>query len=177
MLKSVTRIGASVWYWLGLIALGVAMLAVALIYQYQLDYWPCVLCIHTRIWVMAATLVAIIVLFVRKSWLLLTLGHLFFTVTMVGLLERSWMLLGVERGFLEGSCDFNLGLPNWLALDQWFPSVFKVWESCGYTPELLFGVTMAEGLLVLSAVLVLLGGALTVGTIVNRNKPAVDSWN
>lgn len=170
MLKNLATIGASPWYWLALIGLGVAMLGIALFYQYQLDYWPCVLCIHTRIWVIAFVLVAILTLMVRKVWVLLIAGHALVTVSTVGLLERSWMLLGVERGFLEGSCDFNLGLPAWLALDQWLPSMFKVWEACGYTPELLFGVTMAEGLLAMSAVLVVIGGALTVGTVVNRSK-------
>jgi disulfide bond formation protein DsbB len=35
-----------------------------------------------------------------------------------------------------------------------------VWEACGYTPELLFGVTMAEALLVLSGVLVIFGSVM-----------------
>jgi len=30
------------------------------------------------------------------------------------------------------------GLSGWFALDEWMPLVFKVWEPCGYTPELLF---------------------------------------
>lgn len=170
MLDKLERMGRSAWYWVALIVLGVAMLAVALFYQYQLDYWPCVLCIHTRIWVAAFVLVAILALLVRRVWLLLVIGHVLVTVTMAGLLERSWMLLGVERGFIEGSCDFNTGLPAWFALDQWFPTVFKVWEACGYTPELLFGITMAEGLLVISAALTVLGVLFTVASVVGRRK-------
>ncbi|KPK55333.1 MAG: disulfide bond formation protein DsbB [Thiotrichales bacterium SG8_50] len=170
MLKNLARIAASAWYWLALIGLGVAMLAIALFYQYQLDYWPCVLCIHTRIWVMAFVLVGVVGLVGRKFRLPLIIGHVLVAVTMAGLLERSWMLLGVERGFIQGSCDFNLGLPAWLALDQWFPSLFKVWEACGYTPELLFGVTMAEGLLVMSAVFALIGCLLTLSTVLDRRR-------
>jgi disulfide bond formation protein DsbB len=49
-----------------------------------------------------------------------------------------------------------------LALQEWFPALFKVWEACGYTPELLFGITMAEALLVMSASLVLVSFMLTV---------------
>ena len=48
-----------------------------------------------------------------------------FTVVAVGLLERSWMLFGTERGLVYGSCDFNLGLPGWFALDQWIPPLFE----------------------------------------------------
>ena len=61
-----------------------------------------------------------------------------------------------------------MGLPKWLALEEWFPSMFKVWEACGYTPELLFGITMAEALLVMSASMVLISFALTVTAFVGR---------
>jgi disulfide bond formation protein DsbB len=43
--------------------------------------------------------------------------------------------------------------------------MFMIEEACGYTPELLFGVTMAEALLVLSALLVLTGAVLTIAAI------------
>ena len=77
------------------------------------------------------------------------------TALMIGLLERSYQLLGVERGFIMGDCSMNSGLPAWFALDKWLPSVFKVWEPCGYTPEILFGVTMAEALMFISILLIL----------------------
>ena len=54
----------------------------------------------------------------------------------------------------------TLGLPSWFALDEWFPVLFGVWEACGDTPELLFGITMAEALIVLSWVLLLSSAAL-----------------
>jgi disulfide bond formation protein DsbB len=61
------------------------------------------------------------------------------------------------------------GLPDWFALDVWFPKLFKVWEPCGYTPELLFGITMAEGLLVFSVVMVLVTVTLTIATLLGKN--------
>jgi disulfide bond formation protein DsbB len=85
------------------------------------------------------------------------IGHALVLVVSIGLVERSWKLLAIERGFaVDGECNFDAGLPAWFALDQWFPVVFKVWEACGYTPELLFGVTMAEALLVISLVLLVM---------------------
>ena len=96
-------------------------------------------------------------------------GKAYWVVVMAGLLERSWMLLGTERGFIEGSCDFDLGLPAWLALDQWFPEVFKVWEACGYTTELLFEVSMAEGLVAMSSVMVLGTIVLTITAALGSN--------
>ena len=168
MLKKLVMIGGSAWYWLGLVVLGLSMDAVALFYQYGLDYSPCVLCIHVRIWVLGFVLVALLALFVRKIWPLRLVAHALILIMMIGLLERSWMLLGIERGTVEGSCDFETGLPAWFALDQWFPTLFKVWEACGYTPELLFGITMAEGLILLSAALVLVSVTLTVATLIGR---------
>ena len=145
------------------------MEALALTYQYVLEYQPCVLCIHVRIWVMGLMLLALIGLSMRNNRILRTAAHALTVVVMVGLLERSWMLLGTERGFVEGSCDFDLGMPAWFALDTWFPAMFKVWEACGYTPELLFGITMAEALLAISAALLLATIALTIATVLGEN--------
>lgn len=169
MLNKLNSIGSSAGYWLALFMLGFLMEGTALFYQYVLNYYPCVLCIHVRIWVAGIMLLALLGLVVRKNRFLRTGSHALSVVMMAGLLERSWMLLGTERGFVEGSCDFDLGLPAWLALDVWFPGIFKVWEACGYTPELLFGVSMAEGLMAISPILVLGTIVLTVATVLGND--------
>ncbi len=156
--------GASVWYWLGVLVVGLAMEGGALFYQYVLDYWPCVLCIHVRIWVLGLILVSLLGLWLRRNRGLRVTAHLLVAGIGVGLLERSWQLLGVERGTIEGTCSMDSGLPAWFALDSWFPKLFKPLEPCGYTPELLFGVTMAEALIVISVALVLVGLVLVVAT-------------
>jgi disulfide bond formation protein DsbB len=168
MLNILTAIARSSSYWLSLFALGVMLEAVALFYQYELEYWPCVLCIHVRIWVLAFTLIAAVAVFVRRSWPLRSLMHVLVTVIMAILVERSWNLLGVERGTIEGSCSMESGLPDWFALDAWFPAMFKVWEPCGYTPELMLGITMAEALLVLSAGLFCVSATLTLVSLLDR---------
>jgi len=169
MLNRLVSIGGSAWYWLAMLATGLSLDAVALYYQYALDYYPCVLCIHVRIWVLGFVLVALPALLVRGNHILRTLAHALTIVLSVGLLERAWMLLGIERGTVEGSCSFDAGLPAWFALDQWFPAVFKVWEACGYTPELLFGVTMAEALVVLGVVALLITVTMTVASLLEKN--------
>jgi len=165
MLNRLAVIGAGAWYWLAILVTGLSLDAVALYYQYGLDYYPCVLCIHVRIWVLGFVLVALLALFVRSFRYLRTLMHGLTVVLSIGLLERAWMLLGIERGSVEGSCSFESGLPDWFALDQWFPALFKVWEACGYTPELLFGVTMAESLVLLGAVALLVSVTMTVASL------------
>ncbi|VAW79837.1 Periplasmic thiol:disulfide oxidoreductase DsbB, required for DsbA reoxidation [hydrothermal vent metagenome] len=151
------RIATGIPYWAALIVLALALEGVALFYQYRLDYWPCVMCIHVRVWVLGLIVVGMMGLLLRHQHKLQVLAQLLVAVVGAGMLERSLKLLGTERGTLEGSCAMESGLPAWFALDQWFPSVFQVMEPCGYTPELLFGVTMAEALVVFSAALLTLG--------------------
>jgi disulfide bond formation protein DsbB len=143
-------------YWLALLLLGITLEATALVFQHVLDYPPCVMCIHVRLWVVLLILIAIFGLVVRNIRCAAGLSHLLMTGVMAGLLERAWQLLGTERGFIISTCGFDTGLPSWLALDKWLPAVFEVQTTCGYTPELVFGITMAEFLLVMSACLGLL---------------------
>ncbi|HSH29317.1 MAG TPA: disulfide bond formation protein B [Thiohalobacter sp.] len=166
MLEKLNRIGTHPLYWLALLVLVLVLEGVALFYQYRLDYWPCVLCIQVRIWLAALGLVALLALPLRRLRGGVLLGHLATAGIGLGLLERAWQLLGTERGFIEDAgCGMDLGLPAWLALDNWLPWLFEVQTSCGYTPELPFGITMAEALLALSAGLTLLSLGLVLATL------------
>ncbi len=169
MLNRLYSVARGAPYWACLILLALALEGVALFYQYRLDYPPCVLCIHVRVWVLGLVFVGVLGLMLRHLRGMLVLAQLLVTGIGAGMLERSLKLLGTERGTLEGSCAMESGLPPWFALDQWFPSVFQVMEPCGYTPELLFGITMAEALVVFSAALFLLGLGMTVVSLVGRS--------
>lgn len=141
-------------YWVAIIVAGLSMEAVALYFQYGLDYGPCVLCVHIRAWILALMLIAVIGLFIPSNRSQLV-PHILSLGAAAGLAERSWITLGVERGTIEGSCTMDSGYPTWLPLDQWLPVIFEPWEPCGYTPELISGITMAEGLIAFSALLIL----------------------
>ena len=170
MLNKLLTISRSASYWTSLIAIGVLSEGIALYYQYVLDFRPCVVCIHARIWLTGFIIVAVIGLLTRHSGKLAVVSHALTALIITGLIERSYQLLGTERGWIFGSCDFDLGLPDWLALQEWAPGLFKVWEACGYTPELWFGITMAEGLLAMSAILFLLSIALMIASFTARNR-------
>lgn len=165
MLQTLYKISANKWYWLVFLFLGIAFEATALFYQYALDYAPCVLCIHVRIWILGLILVALLALSLYRYRLGQIVAQLLMLIITAGLMERAYQLLGVERGFIMGNCTMESGLPAWFALDQWIPLVFQVWEPCGYTPELLFGITMAEALLVIFTLLFLLSGALLLAAL------------
>ena len=168
MLNKLQNIAHSRWYWLALVAVGLSFISVALYYQYVLEQAPCVLCIQVRILMLCLTIVAFNALILNNRWVG-RIAHILTAVIAASLLERSYQLLGTERGFVFRDCGFDLGLPSWLALDSWFPALFRVEASCGYTPELAFGITMAEALIVFSAAFVLISFALTIVSFVRQN--------
>ena len=155
-MNTLSRLPQSKGFWLTMVILCVALESIALFYQYQLNYLPCVLCIHVRMLLAGILLISI-------------LGWVFASIRAIGLAlfvlltgfwlwmsERSYQLLGVERGWIFGECDMSSGLPEWLALEKWFPWLFEIFEPCGYTPFLLFRISMAEALIVMSIVFSLL---------------------
>ena len=168
MLELIRQFSQSKLYWILLITLGLSLEAAALYYQYVLDEWPCVLCIQIRVWISGFIVLAVLALLVGSSrWLTRGL-HLVNTVIMAGFVERSWQTLAVERGWVFGDCDMESGLPSWFALDKWFPAIFEVQTACGYTPLILFNITMAEVLLVVSSSL--LGASLVLLAVSLRGK-------
>jgi disulfide bond formation protein DsbB len=168
MLKTLFQISSNKWYWLAFLGLGLSLEAVALFYQYGLDYMPCVLCIHVRVWVLGMVTISLLALLLYKQWQGLLLVQILMSIIGAGMLERSYQLLGTERGFLPGACSMESGLPDWFALDVWMPAMFEVQEPCGYTPELLFGVTMAEALIVFSAILFLMSAVFVWANIATQ---------
>ncbi|MDJ0655459.1 MAG: disulfide bond formation protein B [Xanthomonadales bacterium] len=162
MIQRLNNINQSAWFWLGIIGIGLAMEAVALFYQYGLDYGPCTLCSHVRAWILGGMMLAVLGFLVRRQNALNGLAHLGLLGMAGGLLYSSWQTLGVERGFIFSSCELGSGFPSWLPLHEWWPSIFEATELCGYTPYLLFGVTMAEALVVVAAATIL---ALSVSTL------------
>ena len=151
-------------YWALLVLLGIALEGAALYYQYVLDEWPCVLCIQVRIWVVSFILLGLLALFFTGSKVAMRIFHGISVIIMIGLLERSWRVLAVERGWIFGDCEMDLGMPAWFALDKWFPWIFEVQTSCGYTPLILFDISVAEVLLVSSVFLTLTTAALFVAS-------------
>jgi len=151
-------------YWAALILVGLALEGGALFYQYVLDELPCVLCIHVRMAVIAFVLLAMVAIFFTGSTMAMRFFHGLNSLLMAWLVERSWQVLAVERGWVFGDCGLSLGMPEWFALDKWLPSVFEVQTSCGYSPIILFDITMGESLLVISIALLIISAALFVSS-------------
>lgn len=165
MINTLRDISHSYWYWLAYISGGLSLLVVALFYQYQLEELPCVVCIQVRLWISLIVIVSLAGLVFRRTvWLNVSL-QMAILLSVIGLAERSYLLLGTERGFIFGDCGFDAGLPAWFAIEQWLPWIYQVETSCGYTPEIIFGVTMAEALMLLSACLTIFSSGIVLVTI------------
>ena len=167
-LKDVTtlaRFFQSRWYWLTLALFGIASLGVALYYQYALGDEPCQVCIHARLWVVAFTLIALIMLITPQIIQLRVLGNIGVVIAGVGLTERARYLYRLENGIGDGSCQFQLGMPDWFAVDRWMPWLFEVLNLCSFTPEMLFGLSMAETLMAVGAGLCLLASWVSIRDI------------
>ena len=141
--------------WIAFIILGLSFELVAVFYQYFLQEPPCVLCIHFRLLAAVLVIFSVMGLFLRGSRIGRLFASLSLLLTFSGMAERSYQLLGTERGFILGSCSMDLGLPQWLAVQQWIPWLFEVKTTCGYTPIIAFGISMAETLMVMSIILVI----------------------
>lgn len=155
MINRLERINRSAWFWMGLIVLALALEAGALYYQYIMDYPPCVLCVHVRAWVLAILVAALLGLFLRHSKWGLVLANALTLGAALGMLERSYQTLGVEMGWVEGTCgNMQANFPSWLKLDEWLPAVFEPLDSCGMTPWLIPQfLSMAQGLVLIAGVL------------------------
>lgn len=156
ILQNMKKFSQSKWYWLFCIGAGLALLIVALLYQHYFDELPCVLCIQVRLWLSVLVIIACVGLFSQRASILNLSAHTVSVLVSIALLERSYQLLGTERGFVFGDCGFSLGMPPWFAIEDWLPWLYRVETSCGYTPEIIFGITMAEALMVFSTGLLLL---------------------
>ena len=137
-------------YWLAIALLGLALLIIALYYQHALGEEPCQVCVQIRLWVVAITGVGLLMVLMPRRTPSAVLGNALLLGCCLGLLERSWLLYQLENGRGNGSCEFQLGMPDWFAVDRWFPEVFEVRNLCSFTPELFWGVSMAEGLVAIA---------------------------
>jgi len=142
--------------WAAVIAVSVGLLGGALYYQeFQRDY-PCELCVYARVWIAAIALVAVAGLALRKTVWPLRLTVAAELALSVGLATVVWKLLGLEYGFGElGACSMRPNFPSWAQLDAWLPLLFEVQGPCMATPTVLFGLSMADGLAVITTVFLL----------------------
>lgn len=158
------------WYWLLYITGSLCLLGIALYFQYVREEQPCLMCIQVRLLFTLLIIIAVAGLLTRNHPVVNALINISTVLVALSLTERSYQLLGTERGFVFSDCGFDLGLPSWLAVDAWLPSLYRVETTCGYTPEILFGITTAEALIVFSILLLLFTCYITLTSMIALKK-------
>ena len=153
--------------WWAMLTLGSGMFAAALYWQYALGEDPCQVCIHARLWVVAIALIGALMLVLPSNRGTGFGGLVLLLVSSMGLGERSYYLYEIENFRGDGSCQFTLGMPDWFAVDRWFPALFEVRNICSYTPEIAFGISMAEALVVISVLIVAISASAGVKLLTN----------
>ena len=167
LVQNLKAMSQSRWYWPAFIVSGIGLLAVALIFQHVLEEMPCVVCIQIRLLISLLVIIAGIGLLFRHNRIITLLSHLSVIIVAISFVERCYLLLGTEKGFVFADCGFSLGLPTWFAIEEWLPWLYRIETSCGYTPEIIFGITMAEALMVLSSSLLLLSLCVFASSFIN----------
>jgi disulfide bond formation protein DsbB len=167
IINRLKQLSQSRWYWLMYIIAGISLLAIALYFQHSLEELPCVVCIQIRLLISLLIIVAIVGLISRNNKIINRLSHLSVVLIAISFVERCYLLLGTEKGFVFADCGFSLGLPAWFAIEEWLPWLYRVETSCGYTPEIMFGITMAEALMLLSSLLLLLSLCAFIVNVIN----------
>lgn len=157
-------------YWLAYIVGGLSLLASALYFQFVNEELPCLMCIQVRLLISLLIIVALAGMMFRRNKALNLVAHFSVLLIAASLTERSYQLLGTERGFVFGDCGFNLGLPAWFAIEDWLPWLYRVETSCGYTPEIIFGITVAEVLMLTSVLFLLVSFFVFLVNIISINK-------
>lgn len=142
--------------WWAMLLSGMGMFMAALYWQYALGEDPCQVCIQARLWVVAIALIGTVMLVLPDSAAARLGGLVLLLISSVGLGERSYYLYEIENFRGDGSCQFTLGMPDWFAVDRWFPALFEVRNICSYTPEIAFGISMAEALLGISILIAII---------------------
>jgi len=141
------NLGDKWWAWTAVISICVLLEGGAVFFQEFLDYYPCEQCVYTRVWMTGIVLVGIVGLISRRNLWARRIVILTEIVLTLGLAQVTWRLLGFDYGFgADGACYMVAQFPSWARLDEWFPTLFMVQEACGPTPEVIFGLTMSDGL-------------------------------
>jgi disulfide bond formation protein DsbB len=141
--------------WAAVIGVSAGLLGGALYFQEVERDYPCELCIYTRVWIVAIALVAVAGLALRKTVWPLRLIVAAELLLSVGLATAVWDLLGLEYGFgAPGACGRYPDFWPWAPLDQWLPVLFEVQGPCMATPTVLFGLSMADGLAVITSLFI-----------------------
>ena len=157
--------------WAAVILICVGLLGGALYFQIAENDYPCELCIYTRVWITAIALAAVAGLVLRNTVWPARAVVAIELVLSIGLANVVYQLIGLEYGFgAIGQCSIYPDFPTWAPLDQWLPVLFQVQGPCAATPEVILGLSMADGLTVIAIAFIVSFALALVGSITTTRR-------
>jgi len=147
-MKTFYNFGNSRFFWISGLVYLLLMESIALYFQYILDMEPCSLCVQIRAWVLGAMILSIFTSFVCTKFIWRWIGLTLTIALLIGGLYTSWYSWRVEKGEIISSCSLGAGFPGFMPLDDWVPWLFSAQGICGQSPDMWFGLSMNEGLII-----------------------------
>lgn len=137
--------------WLVLSASTLILEMAALYFQYGMSLEPCVLCIYQRVAVLTLFSAFLFGATMPQFLLIRLLSYLaWFAGGLWGLylaLKQSGLQLGIIPPSM--SCDVNAKFPDWLKLDEWFPSIFQPSGFCDEIQWEFIGLSMPQWMIII----------------------------
>lgn len=170
LLSTISTWPAQRWPWLLLGFSALALELVALYFQYGMGLEPCVMCIYQRAAVAGLAVAGFIgAAAPQHTFVRLLALAIWFTAAFWGasIAFEHVQMQDPENFMLAMSCDVYPNFPSWLAIHEWFPSVFEARGTCDSIDWQFLGLSMPSWMVVsfviysLLAVIILLARLAT----------------
>ncbi|MCE9678594.1 disulfide bond formation protein DsbB [Shewanella sp. AS1] len=144
-MNALTHFAHSRKAWIILFLSGLALEITALFFQHVMKLDPCVMCIYIRLAVIGIMLAGLLGIFGYQFKGLRALATLVWGVSAVWGVKLAYELVDIQTNANPfATCSFLPDFPGWMPLHEWLPWLFLPTGMCTDTPWEIFGVTMAQ---------------------------------
>lgn len=139
--------------WTCLATSAIALVVIALYFQYGMGLEPCVKCIYQRFAVVMIAVAALPAMFAAKQlWArLVSFGGWLVSAGWGFWIAHSHATLQQSANSFFATCDTFPRFPDWMPLHEWFPRMFSATGLCGDIDWQFLGMSMPEWMRVIFA--------------------------
>ena len=173
LLSTISTWPAQRWPWLLLGFSALALELVALYFQYGMGLEPCVMCIYQRVAVAGLAIAGFVGALAPQNTLVRTVAFgAWFIAAIWGLLIafEHVQMQNPDNFLLAMSCDVYPNFPSWMAIHEWFPSVFEARGTCDSIDWQFLGQSMPSWMVVSFAFYTALAAVVLVARLATLRK-------
>lgn len=151
LLTTISLWPAQRWPWLLLGTSALLLEFAALYFQYGMGLEPCVMCIYQRAAVAGLALSGFVGAIAPQNVLVRTTAFAgWFTAAIWGLFiaYEHVQMQNPDNFLLAMSCDVFPNFPSWMAIHEWFPSVFEARGTCDTIDWQFLGQSMPSWMVI-----------------------------